>query len=183
MRKDNFVNDVYPWVIGIGLIILSIIFNINPSIKGYSSILESIIQFSGLIIGFYTAMYGLVLVSGNSQLFIKFRENGVENIFKNNLIQSLTISFISYTVSVIMQGLMYYTNTIKLCSVDFKISNLGYYIWIFVVGVFLGMSYRTIRLLLKMLFIQFEGDSRLVSTSNGETKEQRMKRLNSLRDK
>lgn len=182
MRKDNAVNTLYPWVLGVLLVFFSLILKLTPSMKGYENILESIIQFSGLVIGFYTAMYGLVLVSGNSHLFKKFKRQGVDGIFKDNLIHSLGISFSAYIISVIMQELQYHSNLmIKIFNVPILWNQAGFILWIFIIGVFIGMSYRTIRLLLKLLFSQFEENGKIESTSSHETPKERKERFEKLR--
>ena len=57
-----------------------------------------------------------------------------------------------------------------------KINYAGFYIWIFSAGVFLGMSYRSIRLLLKMLFYKPENGVKLKSNTDAETEEEKSER-------
>lgn len=85
MIKGNRFNYLYPWIIGVLLLIVAKILKLSVKMKGFPGILESIIQFSGLVIGFYTAMYGLVLVSSNTDIFQKYQQQGVDNIFRSNL--------------------------------------------------------------------------------------------------
>ncbi len=182
MRKGNRINYTYPWIIGIIFLIVSILLGLVPKkMEGYENILESIIQFSGLVIGFYTAMYGLVLVSANTKLFKRFKSEGVDKIFQSNLTQSLTASFLAYIFSVVMQELQYHDEIKKFFKINYSLSNLGFKIWILTVGVFLGMSYRTIRLLLKMLFIQFVEQEKVLSTTSHESSEEKRERYNKLR--
>lgn len=174
--KNSILNMTYPWFLGLFVLFLSLYLPIGPDMSGYENILESLIQFSGLIIGFYTSMYGIVLVAGNL-LLTKFEENRVEKVFKNNLIQSLTSAFAIYIFSVIMQELRYHKNVLFLLGENqIKVNYVGFYIWIFSAGVFLGMSYRSIRLLLKMLFYKPENDVRLKSNTDAETEEEKSER-------
>ncbi len=174
--KNSILNMTYPWFLGLFVLFLSLYLPIGPDMSGYENILESLIQFSGLIIGFYTSMYGIVLVAGNL-LLTKFEENRVEKVFKNNLIQSLTSAFAIYIFSVIMQELRYHKNVLFLLGENqIKVNYVGFYIWIFSAGVFLGMSYRSIRLLLKMLFYKSEDEVRLKSNTDTETEEEKIER-------
>lgn len=184
MKKGNLINSLYPWCLGFLLFVLSFTKGVSPKMAGYQSILESIIQFSGLVIGFYTAMYGLVLVSGNSNLFKKFRSEGVDKIFKNNLIYSLSFSFLAYVSSVIMQELQFHSNTmLTVHKLSIAWNEFGFKVWIIIVGIFLGMSYRTIRLLLKMLFLQLETNEKIRKTTQNETSEEKKERLNKLKNR
>ncbi|GFH40214.1 hypothetical protein Hs20B_06120 [Lactococcus insecticola] len=164
------------------MLIVSFWLNWHVGMQGYENILESIIQFSGLVIGFYTAMYGLVFIA-DSKLLKTFRDNDLDKIFQSNLIQSLSFSFMAYVVSLIMQALRFNSSIVlRLNSLHFfvKWNELGFWIWIFVVGVFVGMSYRTIRLLLKMLFYTENKAKRLPSTSDFENDQEKSERLSKI---
>lgn len=182
MLKGNRFNYLYPWIIGILTLICSKFFNLSAEMCGYEGILESIIQFSGLVIGFYTAMYGLVLVSSNTEVFKKYQQRGLDNIFRNNLSSSLRSAFIAFIVSVIMQEMRFHNGSLNFLRFEIKWNQIGFDIWIFIVGVFLGMSYRTIRLLLQLLFNQFVPSGKTPRTTGNETIEERKKRLDKLRN-
>ncbi|MBZ1502973.1 hypothetical protein [Leuconostoc mesenteroides] len=166
-EKGNRVNAIYPTVLGIVLITVAKVLDLSASMKGYENILESIIQLAGLVIGFYTAMYGVILVAGHTELLRKFKAEGVEGIFKKNLTSSLTVSFVIFIISVIMQELRFHQS----------ISLVGFYIWIFFVGMFIGTSYRSIRLLLKMLFVTDDDLKSVQMTTHKESAEEKEKRL------
>lgn len=178
--KNGLLNTVYPWVSGVVLVILSCLLNWDVCMRGFGEVLESIIQFSGLVIGFYTAMYGIVIVVGN-KLIEEFRNQNVEKIFRKNLTHSLSIAFIAYTLSVIMQVLRY-NNSIAFEIKSFapQWNEIGFVLWIFVVGVFVGMSYRSIRLLLKMLFYKSNNSNKLELTTAGENSAEKKERLSEL---
>lgn len=182
MEKENIINEIYPWVGGLILLLCNHWFKLTPSdLQSFDSILESIIQFSGLIIGFYTAMYGLVLVSNNNELFKTFKSRGVNNIFKRNLIQSLGISFLTFVISVIMQEVRHLDKLVKLFIIKINFANVGFNIWLFITVVFILMSYRTIRLLLKILFVQVDVTSSVKSTSEKESEVEKKRKYDSLR--
>ena len=182
MIKGNRFNYLYPWIIGVLLLIVAKILKLPVKMKGFPGILESIIQFSGLVIGFYTAMYGLVLVSSNTDIFQKYQQQGVDNIFRSNLRDSLRFAFLAFIMSVIMQELRFHQECVRILSITTSWSQIDFYIWIFIVGVFLGTSYRTIRLLLQLLFNQFLSSEKVLSTTSGETIDERKVRLDKLRN-
>ena len=82
----------------------------------------------------------------------KYQQQGVDNIFRSNLRDSLRFAFLAFIMSVIMQELRFHQECVRILSITTSWSQIGFYIWIFIVGVFLGTSYRTIRLLLQLLF-------------------------------
>lgn len=183
MEKENIVNELYPWCGGLILLLCNHYIKLTPfDLKSYDSILESIIQFSGLIIGFYTAMYGLVLVSNNNSLFKTFKSKGVDNIFKRNLTQSLGISFLTFVISVIMQEVRHLDKSVDAFVFKINFANIGFNIWLFITVVFILMSYRTIRLLLKILFVQVDITSSVKSTSENETAKEKKRKYDNLRE-
>jgi len=137
------VNLVYPFIIAILFLIIKSHFKLDYNLKGYENILESIITFSSIIIGFFTAMYGGLITLKDSDVLKAFRLNGLTGILKFQLYDSLTASFLVLIISVIMQGLENYPGPITGSATN---------IWTLLVGYFIATSFRAITLLLKIVF-------------------------------
>ncbi len=147
-----YFNMLYPVFIALCFIAFVIILGIDNRLKGYSSVLESVITFSSIIIGFYTAMYGILIGIMNSDIFKIFKNNGIQGIFKYQLYDSLITSFIILFLSIAMQILINYPNIENKILIEFNLTRFFFYIWIFILGYFIGTSFRAISLLLRLMF-------------------------------
>lgn len=117
---------------------------IDHTIKGYDEVLNSIITFSSIIIGFYTAMYGVLLTLKEADIFKKFRELKIDKTFKIQLYESLVVSFLILIASIALQVLVNYE--------QLQLTQLFFYAWSFLLGYFVSGSFKTIQLLLKIMF-------------------------------
>lgn len=141
--RKNFLNVMYPVLLGLIFLFLKFIFRINFTVKGFEHILESVIAFSSIIIGFYTAMYGVLLTLSNSTLMKEIKKKNLSALVKFQLYDSLICSFVILVISIALQVLKNY-NT--------KITTYTFYIWVFILGYFSATSFRSISLLLNMIF-------------------------------
>lgn len=139
----KWINIAYPIIVGLATLLFFYYAEINYELKGYNSVLDSIITFSSIIIGFYTAMYGVLLTLNNSDIFKKFREVEIESLFKKQLYESLITSFVILILSIALQILVNY---------DSLITNIFFCLWSFFLGYFLSTSFRSISLLLNIMF-------------------------------
>lgn len=137
------LNMIYPVIFGVLFLILQYTFKVTYKVSGFEHLLESVITFSSIIIGFYSAMYGVLITLKDSDIFMRFRENGLTGIFRAQLYESLSSSFVILVVSVSLQVLKNYTSTF---------TNIVFLIFVFTLGWFLSNSFRAISLLLKIMF-------------------------------
>lgn len=139
----NFLNMFYPVLAGIALILFVCKYNISYTIKGFSNVLESVISFSSIIIGFYTAMYGVLLTVSNSELMIKIREKNLSGFMRFQLYDSLFVAFLVLIISVVLQSLRFYPSLILF---------IVFRCWAFLLGYFIATSFRAVSLFLNILF-------------------------------
>ncbi|EKY8177474.1 hypothetical protein Q7189_002576, partial [Enterococcus faecium] len=81
-----------------------------------------------------------------------FKNNGIQGIFKYQLYDSLITSFIILFLSIAMQILINYPNIENKILIEFNLTRFFFYIWIFILGYFIGTSFRAISLLLRLMF-------------------------------
>lgn len=164
------INLIYPLIFGFLFCFLFNRLNFTFQTEGYDSVLESIINFSSIIIGFYTAMYGIMIGLFDSDLFKIFRKNKVQNYFKYQLYDSLVVSFLILLLSIAMQVLMNITDisSIRYVTLIFKM-------WTFILGYFVGTSFRSITLLLKIMFHHNKPNK--MNKKEERKKEKRLKNL------
>lgn len=139
----DYINLTYPIIIALLFVIIDVHWKFTYKVKGFSSVLESVITFSSIVIGFYTAMYGILIAMKNTTLMKEIRRQNLNGIFKFQLYDSLLISFIVLVLSIVMQIVRNYNGSIN---------NLFFNIWFAIIGYFVGSTYRAISLLLKIIF-------------------------------
>ena len=167
-RVGNILSLIYPLIVAILFFYVDWTFKFSYSIKGYENILESIITFASIIIGFYTAMYGILLTLSNSSIIKEFRKRDLDNIFKIQLYDSLSASFVILIISILMQIAHNYPG---------NFTNLLFDIWFTCLGYFLATSYRAISLLLRILFVK-ERPSPKMKEKNSLDKQRQIKEIN-----
>lgn len=141
-------NMFYPLLLAILFLILSLVFNFSYKVTGFEDVLESIINFSSIIIGFYTAMYGIMFGILHSDIFKILKKNESNKYLKYQLYDSLITSFLVLIISICMQMLRHITFVIGSFDIILIITN----IWVLLVGYLVGTSFRSISLLLKLMF-------------------------------
>lgn len=164
----TIINISYPAILAIVIwLFLRNVFNFNYSTAGYNDVLESIINFSSIIIGFYTAMYGVMIGLMDSDIFKIFRKNNVEGYFKYQLYDSLVSSFAILLLSIVMQVVIQQPKT--------GFTSVLFNLWIIILGYFIGTSFRSITLLLKLMFHHSTNDEQ--SEEDKKRKEEQKKLL------
>ncbi|KAA8446513.1 hypothetical protein [Weissella paramesenteroides] len=141
----RWINVFIPMIISLIIMLLWIFFIKETDFPGLKDVLNSIITFSSIVIGFYTAMYGVIvtIVQGSSRnIFEKMHEMNLENTFKFQLYFSLIISFLALTLSIIMQT--------RLLKNDLQI--LIFYIWLLIAVMLFIVSGTTMTFLIKLIF-------------------------------
>lgn len=145
IRDINILMSLSVYVCAIGLVVITQTEGISYGyeIKGFEKTLESIINFSAIIIGFYTAMYGVLLTLKNSDIFQNFKFHNAEKIVKFQLYESLISSFLILILSIALQILINYIN---------PFTNFICAIWLGTLFIFVVSTFRAISLLLKIMF-------------------------------
>ncbi|WP_270370610.1 hypothetical protein [Aerococcus urinaeequi] len=163
MRKlYDYIIKYFPFILaGVGTFVLYFC-KITAEVEGLESVLESVITFSSIIIGFYTAMYGVLISLKDSDIFKAFDEFDLKSLFTFQLYESVIISFLVLSVSIIMQISIHYEN---------KLSFIIFYIWLFTTLSFFISTIRTVNLLLKIL-LHHNHDAKLFKASEELTKDQ-----------
>lgn len=146
MRR--FLFKAMPWIVAslsVGVILfINIKFHDNYfNIRGYRSVLESVVGFLSIVIGFYSAFYGMIISMTKTKFMKELQNSKYNEDLPKLLIWSLSISFIELILTIIMQVLVNYK------------SNLSFYlylIWSFFAGAFITYAYQTALLSIAMVF-------------------------------
>lgn len=169
----NLINLIYPTVLALIFYFVDYKYKFTYEVRGFENVLGSIITFASIVIGFYTAMYGVLITLNNSNIMKEFRKRKLESIFKFQLYDSLIVSFIILILSIIMQIAFRYPS---------KITNYFFDVWFTCIGYFMATSYRAISLLLKILFTK-EKPSPSVEKKDSSIKQKQMETINKANEK
>lgn len=141
--ENDVLNLIYPLIIASFCLFLKNTITIKHPIDGFGDVLSSITSFSSIIIGFYTAMYGVLLTLSNSDFMKKMKRENLQGLLKFQLYDSLIASFLAFIISVIVQVTRHYGG---------QISIISFNLWVFIVSYFVATSFRSISLLLNIMF-------------------------------
>lgn len=171
-KVTTFLSLLFPLVIGAIFVILKLKFKLSYNLLGFSSVLESVITFSSIIIGFYTAMYGVLLTLKDSDIMTAFRENKLTGILKFQLYDSLIASFLILILSILLQVLVKYPGEFASRTMCF---------WTFTVGYFMTTSFRAITLLLRIMFNSEDQSKGYLAEDEPSTDKERKARYDRLK--
>lgn len=147
ISNSRFRNILYPSLFAIILVLFWFFFVKKTTFGGLSNVLESIITFSSIIIGFYTAMYGVIITFiqiDKKNVFDRMSDYRLEDTFKFQLYFSLLTSFIALILSIIMQS--------ELINLKSMTGALIFYLWIFSTFMLFIVSGITMSFLIRLIF-------------------------------
>lgn len=147
ISNSRFRNILFPSLFAITLVIFWFYFVKKTTFGGLSNVLESIITFSSIIIGFYTAMYGVIITfiqSDKKNVFDRMSDYQLEDTFKFQLYFSLLTSFIALILSIIMQS--------ELINLNSAVGTLLFYLWLFSTFMLFIVSGITMSFLIRLIF-------------------------------
>lgn len=134
---------IAPFAIGIVFVCFSVVSNISIELKGFDSLLESMIGFTSMIIGFYSAFFGLLIAIKDTSAMKKIRGTKVERNLKYLLYMAVLTAFVTLILSMVLQMLQYSA---------YEYTNIIFLFWFFMVGLFGTFSFQTVILSLELVF-------------------------------
>lgn len=141
----------YPLILSLVITFFFYVLGFSPKIPGYEKVLDGIISFSSIVLGFLGALLAIILSISKSNV-VKHLYNYVgksggdgKNILFGYFQQSLITGFIVVMLSICM----YVVSNIKNLTIFYKIMSLG---WVLITLFFILSSYRIISILMYTLF-------------------------------
>lgn len=137
-----------PLLTGLVIVVVAIFFKSKlkldyQNIKGFRSVLESIVNFLSIVIGFYSAFYGMIISMQKTKFMRTLAESEYKNELPKLLIWSLISAFLCLIITISMQILVNY---------KFTFIYYIYFFWCFIVGVFITYAFQTSLLSIVMIF-------------------------------
>ncbi|TFI70092.1 hypothetical protein [Carnobacterium divergens] len=142
-KKHHIIFWIFPFCVGGLFIMVCHFLKFNYFDKGFDSLIGSMINFASIIIGFYSAFYGILITIKDTEFMKNIRGSNVEKNLKYQLFVSLMSAFLILILSMVMQILQYKEGIV---------TSLFFYLWIFFAGLFVSMSFQTIILSLEIVF-------------------------------
>ena len=137
-----------PLLTGLVIVVVAIFFKSKlkldyQNIKGFRSVLESIVNFLSIVIGFYSAFYGMIISMQKTKFMRTLAESEYKNELPKLLIWSLISAFLCLIITISMQILVNY---------KFTFIYYIYFFWCFIVVVFITYAFQTSLLSIVMIF-------------------------------
>ena len=136
------------------LIVAVIVFFLNnrfllvtKELPGIENIIESIINYTSIIIGVLIALFGIVVALTDKDIMRKLQKNNKDNTIFRYCVETLISNFLLLAISIILQSIVQFRNQIPYTQL---ILNL----WVFIVFFATVSSIRTIYYLLLISFNQ-----------------------------
>ena len=147
-KKSHKLYYMAPYILGVVLliffIILKLFFKIDYlNLKGLKDVLNSFISFVSIVIGFYSAFYGMIISVNKSNFFVSLQKSKYKDVLPNQLYYSLIFAFLALVLTITLQILMNYA---------FWLSYVIYFAWSFVIGVFMTYAFLTSILSIAIIF-------------------------------
>ncbi|EHD3774710.1 hypothetical protein ACWH4J_09070 [Enterococcus faecalis] len=143
-----------PWIVGVIFLSINIWLSVvDKNLPGLDSILESVINFTSIIIGVLIALFGIIVTITDKDVMKKLRKNRDDKVIFKYSLETLVSNFILLIASVIMQSIIKFPN-------DLFYTQCMINIWIFFIFFSISSSIRTIYYLLLISFNQNDQSSR-----------------------
>lgn len=157
MKKIDKLYLYLPLILGLSFIFINIkFFWITLALPGIEFIIDSIINYTSIIIGVLIALFGVVVALSDKDVMIKLqKKNDDKTIFKYS-VETLISNFILLIFSISMQSLVRFDPPLQY--IDYIIS-----IWVGIIIFALISSIRTIYFLLMISFNQNDNSKRPVA--------------------
>ncbi|ASV96574.1 hypothetical protein N2F29_07660 [Enterococcus faecium] len=142
-KKHHTFFWIFPFLTGAAFVWVCWLTQFSYTDEGFDNLLDSMINFTSIIIGFYSAFYGILITIKETSFMKNIRGSAIEKKLKYQLFISLLSAFTTLILSMLLQ-IFQYKETL--------FSFVIFYIWMFCSGLFMALSLQTIILSLEIVF-------------------------------
>lgn len=139
---------IYPWVAGMAAWLFLYSLKITPMVKGFEKVLDGVITFSSITIGFLGALLAIILSISKSEvikhLYTYVDINNGKDVFYRYFREVIMLGFFVVIFSIFMYVLKE--------KYPFPFGDFVFYLWAFSTACFIMSSFRIIRILMGALF-------------------------------
>lgn len=148
-KKRNLFYNTFSPILGILAVLMNIYIQLHGytffNIKGLSSVIESVMNLGSIVIGFYSAFYGILVSIQKNKFMELLNKSKYKKVMPRLLTLALITAFLSVIISIILQVLINYSN-------HFILGTSFFYLWIFVSVVFIAYAFQTSMLAIYLIF-------------------------------
>lgn len=145
-----FWEKKYPFFLALGLSIILYLIDFSPKVSGFDKVLDGVITFTSIVIGFLAALLAIILSISKSKvmkhLYEHIDESNGKNILFSYFKQSIVSGFVLVLLSICMH-IIHLQNDSKIYS------EIIFWIWTYSAGFFVLTAYRIINVLMTALFV------------------------------
>lgn len=157
MKKIDRFYLFLPLLLGIACFFLNMKYPIiTIHVPGLTNIIDSIINYTSIIIGVLTALFGIVVTLTDKDVMLKLQKNNDDKTIFKYGVETLISNFLLLVLSIVMQSLVRFES--PLSYIDWILN-----IWSGIIVFSLTSSIRTIYFLLMISFNQNDNSQRPVS--------------------
>lgn len=120
------------------------------NIMGMDSVIGSVMNLGSIVIGFYSAFYGILVSIQKSKFMELLNKSKYKKVMPRLLSLALVTAFLSVIVSIFLQVLINYSN-------HFILGTIFFYLWIFISVSFVSYAFQTSML---AIYLIFDSDTR-----------------------
>lgn len=163
MEPSLFIEEIYPYVIASItsiIAILVIVFDIDI-IDNVDSILNAVISFTSILIGFIGALFALLFSLENNPIVKHiFKDTHYSKLIKKYFSSSISSGFLAimFTLVLFFRATLY---SIIDSTFSIYILDIIKVIWVFINTLFALQSYRVIHIIIKIAFRPYEKEEAL----------------------
>ncbi|MCX2455639.1 hypothetical protein [Lacticaseibacillus nasuensis] len=152
LDKRRWIYMLLPFITAIifliGAVALKCIYGLDyENLLGFKDVLESLVGFVSIVIGFYSAFYGMIISMSRSTFFLNLKRSRFKKDLPRILLYSLLSAFMTLILTIALQIFVNYKNLL---------GEVIYFVWVFITGIFLTYALQTSILSIAIVFF---GDS------------------------
>lgn len=151
----NFIYLSIAPLCGAFLVVVALLLQLNGltffNIKGIKDVIGSVISVGSIVIGFYSAFYGILVSIQKSKFMELLSKSKYRKAMPKLLIMALITAFVSVFLSIVLQILINYAN-------HFILGMFFYYVWLLITAMFIVYAFQTSVL---AIYLIFDGDERI----------------------
>lgn len=158
---NNKFYFIIPWLVSCIISLAALLLNFSYELPRFEKVLDAVITFGSIIIGFLAALLGILITIKNSEIMKEIYNNNQDILLKAYFVEAISSGFIVIILSTIMHLLIGH----KHIFVD-----VVFFIWMVCLSLFLFSSYRIISLLMKVLFKSSFGEDQEENAADFQNK-------------
>lgn len=165
----KFTGFIYPWLFSLIIVYFGYKINFHHSVSNFDKVLDGTIVFSSIVVGFLSALLGILISIRNSEIVREIFEEKEKGTLKYYFYEAITLGFLVVGTSIVMHVLR---------GTNITVADIVFYIWNVLIVAFVPSTYRIVSILMSIFFKAGDTNKRPDGNDSSDLeKEERRKRL------